>query len=398
MSGEAAVGLSPMPKRIFGLPRNIFFLGLTSLLNDFSSEMILAVFPAFLTYVVRAGAASLGLVDGIAEAASNIFKIYSGRLSDRIQRRKPLVVIGYTLSVLTRPFYLLSSTVGGVLGLRVLDRVGKGFRDAPRDAIISFSTTKAELGVSFGYHRAMDTTGAILGPLVAYFILRSFPERFDAVFVTAFIVGILALFTLFFIKDTVAALEESGRGIRSSFSGFPVSFRLYLLAVLLLSIGTMPVAVLLLKVHSIGLILADIPLFYAVYNVSYAAFSTSAGRMSDRVGPRSVVALGYIVLLAGYLVLNLAGSTWSLVASFFILGLFPALTDGVQRSLASQLTGSRVRGSALGFLNAATGIGALIAGIGGGYLWQEFGSATACIVGSGVVVLGLGAFSRVRTT
>ena len=387
-----------MSKKIFGLPRNVFFLGLTSLLNDFSSEMILAVFPAFFTSVVHAGAASLGLVDGIAEAASNIFKIYSGRLSDRIQRRKPLVVFGYTLSVLTRPFYLLASTVGGVLGLRVLDRVGKGFRDAPRDAIISFSTAKEELGASFGYHRAMDTTGAILGPLVAYFILRSFPDRFDAVFGTAFIVGILALFTLFFIKDTVSALQESEGGIRGSFAEFPASFRLYLLAVLLLSIGTMPVAVLLLKVRSIGLILADIPLFYAVYSVSYAAFSISAGRMSDRVGPRSVIVVGYIVLLAGYLVLNLASSTWSLVAGFFILGLFPALTDGVQRSLASQLTGSRVRGGALGFLNAATGIGALIAGIGGGYLWQKFGPATACIVGSGVVVLGLGAFSRVRAT
>lgn len=385
-----------MPKRILGFPRNIFFLGLTSLLNDFSSEMILAVFPAFLTSVLKAGAASLGLVDGIAEAASNIFKIYSGRLSDRFQRRKPFVVAGYALSVMTRPFYPLVTGVGGALGLRVLDRVGKGLRDSPRDAIISFSTTKEELGVSFGFHRAMDTTGAILGPLAAYFILRSFPERFDAVFVAAFVIGVLALCSLFFIKDAASTLQRNEGGIRASFAEFPSPFRRYLLAVLLLSIGTVPVAVLLLKVQSAGLILADIPLFYTVYGVSYAAFSAPAGKMSDRVGPRAVIVVGYLVLLAGYVALNLACSTWSLVAGFFILGLFPALTDGVQRSMASQLTGAAIRGSALGFLNAATGMGALVAGIGGGFLWQAFGPATACIAGSIVVVLGLATLSRIR--
>src|SRR3989344_7381741 len=150
-----------MEKRIFGLPRNIFFLGLTSFLNDFSSEMVFSVFPAFFTSVLKAGAGALGLVDGVAEASSNLFKIYSGHLSDRFQKRKPLVVSGYMLSVLTRPFYSLTSTVGGALGLRFLDRVGKGMRDAPRDAIITLSTPKEELGRSFGYHRAMDTTGAI---------------------------------------------------------------------------------------------------------------------------------------------------------------------------------------------------------------------------------------------
>jgi len=385
-----------MPRRILGFPRNIFFLGLTSLFNDFSSEMILAVFPAFITSVLKAGAASLGLVDGIAEAASNVFKIYSGRLSDRVRRRKPLVVLGYTISVLTRPFYPFVASVGGALGLRVLDRVGKGFRDAPRDAIISLSTPAAELGASFGFHRAMDTMGAILGPLGAWFILRSLPGRFDTVFATSFAIGLLALCTLLFIKDAAPAVRRDQPGIRKAFSEFPASFRLYLLSVLLLSIGTVPVAVLLLKVRAAGLILADIPLFYTVYNISYAAFSTSAGRLSDRIGPRAVIVAGYLVLMAGYLALNAAVATWALVAGFFVLGLFPALTDGVQRSLASQLSGSAVRGSALGFLNAATGLGALIAGMGGGYLWQAFGPATACAAGSLVVVIGLAVLSRVR--
>jgi len=184
---QSEIAQSPRP-RIWGLPKNIFFLGLTSLFNDFSSEMVFSVFPAFFTTVLKAGARSLGLVDGIAEGLSNLFKIFSGNVSDRLQRRKALVVAGYVLSVLTRPFYVFVSAVGGALGLRVLDRVGKGLRDAPRDAIISLSTPKEELGRSFGYHRAMDTLGSILGPLVAYLILRFYPLHFNAVFLTAFVV------------------------------------------------------------------------------------------------------------------------------------------------------------------------------------------------------------------
>ena len=185
-----------MRERLLGLPRNIFLLGITSLFNDLSSEMVYAVFPAFFTTVLGAGASSLGLVDGVAEAASNLFKIYSGSLSDRLQMRKPLVVAGYFLSVLTRPFYALAATVPDALGLRFLDRMGKGLRDAARDAIISFSTPKEELGRSFGYHRAMDTAGAILGPLAAYLILSRFPSRFNFVFLAAFGAGVLALLTL----------------------------------------------------------------------------------------------------------------------------------------------------------------------------------------------------------
>ena len=295
-----------MKERILGLPRNIFFLGLTSLFNDFSSEMVFAAFPAFFTSVLKSGAASLGLVDGVAEAVSNFFKIYSGRLSDVSQKRKPLVVWGYIFSVAIRPFYILVSTVTGVLGLRVFDRVGKGLRDSPRDAIISLSTPKEELGRSFGYHRAMDTTGAILGPLAAYFVLRYFPLRFDILFGTAFLIGILALLALFFISDVVVG-SSSKRGIHLDyFRQLPTQFKVTLFAILILSMGSLPIAVMLLKTRSLGLIVADIPLFYAVYSISYAAFSIPAGKISDRIGARSVIVIGYLLLVVGYFILNWA--------------------------------------------------------------------------------------------
>ncbi len=378
-----------MRKRILGLPENIFFLGLTSLFNDFSSEMIYSVFPAFFTSVLKAGAGSLGLVDGIAEAASNFFKIYSGSLSDRFQKRKPLVVAGYMLSVATRPFYILISTVGGALGLRFVDRVGKGLRDSSRDAIISLSTPREELGRSFGYHRAMDTTGAIVGPLVAYLLLSRFPLQFNTVFVTAFFVGILALLTLFFISDVVVSTASKRVNLVVSFKELSPQFKLFLLSIFTLSAGSLPVAVLLLKTESIGLVIADIPLFYMVYNISYAGFSYSAGKMSDRIGARTTIGIGYLFLVLSYAVLVFAQSLSVLLVGFLLLGLFPALTDGVQRSLASQLTSEGLRGGGLGWLNAAAGFGALIAGIAGGYLWQTYNPAAALAAASLVVCIGL---------
>lgn len=384
--------IKTMKNRILGLPKNVFVLGLTSLFNDFSSEMVFAAFPAFFTAVLKAGAQSLGVVDGIAEAASNFFKIYSGHISDRFQNRKPLVIFGYVLSVVTRPFYAFAGTVEAVLGLRFLDRVGKGFRDAPRDAIISLSVPKEELGRSFGYHRAMDTTGAILGPLVAYLILLRFPLRFNAVFLTAFVVGIIALFTLIFISDIAISGAKERPRLSAAWSALSGRFKVFLFAIFVLSIGSLPIAVMLLKTESLGLVIADIPLFYMVYNISYAAFSTSAGRMSDRVGARRVLIVGYLILLVSYALLNIASSVWMLVIGFFALGLFPALTDGVQRSLAAQLSTEELRGGALGLLNAANGFGALAAGIGGGWLWQAYGPGAAFIVAGIVVIVGLGLF------
>lgn len=382
-----------MRERILGLPKNIFFLGLTSLFNDFSSEMVFSVFPAFFIAVLHAGAASLGLVDGIAEAASNLFQIYSGTLSDRLRSRKPLVVAGYTLAVATRPFYSLVSSVPGALGLRFLDRVGKGLRDAPRDAIISLSTPQESLGRSFGYHRAMDTGGAILGPLVAYLILRSFRLQFNLIFATAFVVGLFALLSLVFVSDVTGAGTGRRAELVFSFKRLSRQFKVFLLSIFILSAGSLPVAVVLLKTESLGLVIADVPLYYMLYSVSYAGFSMSAGKLSDKIGARPVIFIGYTVLIGSYVVLDLAQGAWTLGLGFLIFGLFPALTDGVQRSLASQLTTEDVRGGGLGWLNASVGFGALVAGIGGGYLWQAYGPTLAFLAGAIIVLAGLALFA-----
>src|SRR3989338_607011 len=205
-------------------PRNVFLIGLTSFFNDMSSEMVLSIFPAFFVSVLKAGAGSLGLVEGLADGLSNIIKIYSGQLSDTIQKRKPFILLGYSLSVATRPFYLLVATVAGVVGLRVTDRVGKGLRDSARDAMLSLSTSKEEMGRAFGFHRAFDTLGAIAGPLIAYFILRAYPDGFHIVFITAFLAGLLAVITVFFVKEVGGEIKKKNLSL-SSFTGLSNNFK-----------------------------------------------------------------------------------------------------------------------------------------------------------------------------
>lgn len=375
-------------------PRNVFLLGLTSFFNDLSNEMVLAIFPAFFTSVLKAGAGSLGLVEGLADGAANIIKIYAGRFSDKIQKRKPFMILGYGLSVVTRPLYLLVSSVGGVVGIRFTDRIGKGLREAPRDAIISLSTSKEEMGRAFGYHRMLDTLGAILGPLAAYLILRAHPEGFNIVFVTAFVIGLFAIASIFFVKDIAGGLRKGGISF-DSLAVFPPDFKRYLVALFLLSAGSVPVAVLLLKTQHLGLTLASIPLFYMLYNLSFAGFSVSAGGMSDRIGARMVMRLGYAVLLIGYFVIAFAENTIILALGFLVLGLFPALTDGVARALASELSPEGHRAGAYGLVNAVAGFGLMIAGIGGGYVWEHFGSNAALFAGGVFVIVGIGLLSTI---
>ena len=380
-------------------PKNVFLLSITSFFSDFSTEMVFSVFPAFFVSVLKTGASSLGLVEGVAEGVSNLIKIYGGKLSDKIQKRKPFIITGYALAVATRPFYVAVGSVTGVVGLRVVDRIGKGLRGGPRDALISLSTPKEQLGQAFGFHRMCDTFGAIAGPLVAYLILRAYPDAFDMVFLSSFIVGVFAVVALFFVKDIVAGVRNNTISVAAA-AGFSREFKLYLVALFFLSLGSLPVAVMLLTTQDIGLALASIPLFYMVYNIAYAGFSVAAGKVSDSWGAKNVIRVGYLILVASYVFLGFASNTALLVAGFFVLGLFPALTDGIQRAFAAELTPAETRGGAMGMVNAVAGFGLLFAGIGGGLIWEHVGAnyafavAGICVLG-GVVVLSSTSTRRV---
>lgn len=376
-------------KRILGLPKNVFALGLTSLFNDFSSEMIHSILPAFFVSVLGVGAGALGAVEGIADAAANVMKIVSGKASDKTRVHKVFAIFGYSLSVITRPFYVLVSSVGGVIGLRFLDRIGKGIRETPRDVLISLSTPKSETGRSFGYHKMMDTIGAIIGPIVAFIILERYPGNFSLIFFGSFIVGIVAVATLFFVREIKNSVPPVVVGAPKNNRALPLSsrYKLFLVSIFIMSAGTLPVAVLLLTIPLHGLMLASIPLFYVIYNVSYATFSLKAGALSDRIGPEKVIIAGYLILIVSYLLLNAASTTIFLVAGFLVLGVFSALTMGVERAYAALHTEEAHRGTAFGYFYAAVGFGALIAGTLGGFVWQNYGSSYA-FLGSAVLIVG----------
>jgi MFS family permease len=247
------------------------------------------------------------------------------------------------------------------------------------------------IGRSFGYHRAMDRAGGILGPLASYLILSRWEGGFNIIFITAFALGLISVVTIFFVTDIVGAKTEDGSKLLTilTIKSLPKAFHYYLVAIFLLSIGSLPIAVLLLKTTSIGLVVASIPLFYMVYSISYSGFSYMSGKLSDEKGSTRILKFGYLALIASYIGIAFADSSWLLVFSFVVLGIFSATTDAAQRAHTSKVVDLSKRGTAFGLLNAAIGFGAILSGIGGGYIWQNYNPITALLIASIVVVFGL---------
>ncbi|MHB9019309.1 MAG: MFS transporter [Minisyncoccota bacterium] len=390
-------------KKILGLRPNVFWLGIVSLFNDFSGEMVYSVMPGFLTSVFGAPPILIGFLEGFADALASFLKIYSGWLSDKIKKRKFLSVIGYSLSTATRWFLALAGNFWQVFFLRAIDRIGKGFRDSPRDALISESVEPSELGKSFGYHRAMDTMGKVLGPLSAIIILPLILNDYRLLFKIAFVLGIFAVAAFFFVKEpkkekleSVAVIDD---GIRSynikkifSLSEYTKEFKLFILSIFLFGLGEMPIALTLLKSKEIGLNGFSIPLMYFVTNVAFVLFAIPAGRISDKIGERKVLVLGFLAAITAYVNLAVFKNVYFVVLGFIFLGLYSAMTDGVERALASKLVVHEKLAAGQGFLNAAIGISTLLSSLIGGGIWTVFGSAPAFVYGIFMMVIGLFSF------
>jgi len=361
------------------LPRTVKALGLVSLLNDASSEMIYPLLPAFLTATLGAGPAFLGLVEGIAEAVAAAGKVVAGRVSDRLPRRKPLVVLGYGLASVVRPLIALATAPWHVLAIRFADRMGKGARGAPRDALLAEVTPAAQRGRAFGFHRAMDHLGATLGPLLASAVLF-FQNDLRLVFALAAIPALASLVLL------VVGVEEEAR--TSGPAGAAKDGRLgrslwrYLLVLAVFTLGNSSDAFLLLRAQEAGIGLALLPLLWTLHHVVKAAASTPAGSLSDRMGRRRTIVAGWAVYglcYAGFAVAAAPPAIWLL---FAVYGLFHALTEGPERALVADLTGAETRGRAFGLYHAVTGAMLLPASVLTGALWQRFGAGPALGVGA----------------
>ncbi|MDQ0497060.1 MFS transporter [Paenibacillus brasilensis] len=367
----------------------IVVLGLVSLFTDLSSNMIVPVLPLYLTSVLHVQVESIGIIEGIAESTASILKLFSGWITDRTRKYKLLMLIGYGLSNLTKPFFALSASWGQVLLIRFSDRFGKGIRTSPRDALVADSTTKEERGKAFGFRRAMDALGAALGPLVAFGVLAIFTNNYRLVFWLSVIPGLIAIvLILFFLKEK----ESHGTGKQAKlpqigFRNLNRRFVWFSLISTLFTVGNFSDAFLALRAQDAGMLPALIPLAFFTFNLSSSIFSMPVGMLSDRIGRRPVLISGFVIFALIYFGFGIAKNvTWVWIL-FILYGLYYAFTEGIQKAYIADIVPEGQRGIAMGTYNAMTGIAALPASILAGFLWQTYGPVVAFGTSSVIAVL-----------
>jgi MFS family permease len=368
VSSEAARERSVIP----GISRNVFLLGLVSLCTDASTEMIYPLVPLFLTRVLGAPVAIVGVIEGLAEATASTFKGISGWVSDRVGKRRPLVLTGYGLAALTKPLLALAAGWPLVLTARVLDRFGKGLRGSPRDALIADSSEEALRGRAFGFHRSTDQAGAVIGPLLALPLLVFFGGNFRALFVAAFVPAALGVAVLVAVRETgrgAAARELPRFRLRET----EPAFRRFLAVMLVFAIGNSSDMFLILRAQQLGTGTREIVLLFAAFNAVYVLAAYPAGVVSDRIGRRSVLGAGLAVFAAAYAGFGLARGPAAAWALFPIYGLYMGLTDGATRAFIVDLVGPEHRATALGIFAMATGLAAFPASVIAGAMWQGLG-------------------------
>jgi MFS family permease len=375
-----------------GIPRPVWLLGWTSLLTDAATEMIYPLLPVYLSRVLGAGALSLGVIEGVAEGINSALKIVSGWWSDRRDRRRPLVITGYALSGAARPLIALTTTWMQVLVIRALDRTGKGIRGAPRDAMLARFADASSRGRIFGFHRAMDHTGAIVGPLVASAFLYFWPGDYRTLFALTLIPGVLAVAMLFLVDEGRA--ERSLAGERPPHAGpktrceraarLPGRLWAVLATILLFSLGNSADAFLLLRLTDALGSVTYIPLMWALLHLVKASLSTWGGSLSDRIGRKRVIVIGWAIYAIVYVGFATATRASTFVTWFLLYGVYFALAEGAEKALVADLTPAQRHGTAFGAYNAALGGGALIASVLFGALYERFSPAIAFSTGAGL--------------
>ncbi|HEX7371536.1 MAG TPA: MFS transporter [Thermodesulfobacteriota bacterium] len=371
-------------RKIFGFHQNIFFLGLVSLFTDISSEMIYPLLPVFLISVLGVGPAFVGLVEGVAEATASFLKLFSGWISDRRQKRKFLVVSGYTLSTLTRPLVAAATAGWHVLFIRFLDRVGKGIRTSPRDALIADSTPESEHGKAFGFQRALDHTGAVIGPLIAFFLLTFITQQYRTLFLLAYLPGIIALTLLILgVKERKASQPgPSSQPVQLTLRPFDRRFKIFLLIIILFSLGNSSDAFLILKAKEAGVSVSLLPILWAVLHISKSLSATPGGILSDRYGRRKMIIAGWILyggVYFGFASAQTSATVWLL---FAVYGLFYGLTEGGERALVANLVQPHLRGTAYGLYHFSIGLSTLPASLLMGFLWETYSPKAAFSFGA----------------
>ena len=378
-------------RKLLGLPRNVVVLGMVSLFMDVSSEMIYPLIPLFLNNVLLASKTYIGLIEGVAESTASVLKVFSGWLSDKLGKRKSIILWGYGISVFSRPILATATSWLGVLTYRFTDRLGKGVRTAPRDAIIADSTESGSLGKAFGFHRSMDTVGAVIGPALAFLILALPGGRFQTVFWISMIPGFFALACIaIFVNDvkrqTHANIETAFLS-SVSFGRLERNFKAFLTVVTIFTLGKTSEAFLILRVQELGVAVAAIPLLYLSFNGVSALLSTPLGIMADRIGKRRMVLASYVFFAVIFLGFAFATSQLHGWLLFFAFGVFVAMNEGVQRAYVATMIEPEIMATGYGIYHTIVGLAALPSSIIGGALWEHFGPQALFFYGAAMALI-----------
>ena len=381
------------------LDRNVYAVSAVSFFTDASSEMIYPLLPVFLTTVLGANASFLGVIEGAAETTAALLKLASGWWSDRVRKRKPLIVGGYALASFVRPLIAIAQSAGQVLAIRVVDRVGKGIRGAPRDALIADSVDESVRGRAFGIQRASDHAGAAVGPLMAFAVLTwwhtSVPaaQRLRPVFWMAAIPGIIAVVVaIVFVRERASAPKRGATKPGAPLPAItPLGNRFWaaLGVITLFTLGNSTDAFLLLRAAQLGVPVALAPILWAMLHIVKSTTSTPGGTLSDRVGRKPAVIAGWTIYAVVYLLFGRATQAWQAWALFALYGLYFGLTEGTEKAMVADIVPADRRGVAFGWYNLAIGIGALPASVVVGMLWDRYGSGSAFTFGAGVAALAV---------
>ena len=389
-------------KKIWGFSSTVFFLGLVSLLTDVSSEMIFTLIPLFLCNVLGAATTIVGLVGGVSESTDAVFRIFSGWISDRIKKRKFLAVLGYGISTLAKPFMYLAVSWSSILIIRFSDRMGKGIRSSPRDALIADSVSAGERGKGFGLHRAMDTFGAVLGlgiaTIIIYLVQRGGLELSLKTYQWLVLVGVVpavlaVVVLLVFVheggRESSLANGSQGGLSEKSPTRFDPRFKIFLAIMAVFTLGNSSDFFVILRAQDLGSPVLFITLMLVSLNVTYTVFSIPAGMLSDRLGRRGVIALGWFVYALVYLGFATASGTLQLWLLFAAYGIYYGIAEGVARAFVADLVPEERRGTAYGLYHGVVGLTLLPASLIAGWLWQTISPAAPFYLGAGLAFLAM---------
>lgn len=375
--------------RYRGLPRNVFAIGLVSLLNDASSEIIYPLLPIFLANSLGASARAIGTIEGLAESVASLLKLFAGYLSDRLAKRKSLVVAGYSVASIARPLLAFAQTWTQVLAIRLTDRVGKGIRTAPRDAMIADTVRVEQRGIAFGFHRAMDHAGAVIGPLIGYLLVILFvanaksptTREFSRIFLVASVPALIAvLVAMFFMRESPVKSSSENQVKKLSLRGFDSNFKRFLLVLALFTLSNSSDSFLILRAMDAGVSAAIVPLLWAAHHATKVLSSLLGGDLSDRLGRKRLIVSGWILYAAVYAGFAYATNQASLWVLFLVYGIYFGLAEGAEKALVADLVRPEQRGTAYGLYNLAFGITVFPASFLMGTIWDWKGPTVAFLV------------------